>query len=348
MVSAAALKTDRIEKWDLLRALLIFLVVLGHTADYYTSGSSKMQALFIFIYSFHMPCFLFLDGMFSKRNVNNKNYSRIFSYLILYVLIKFLVFLAKGIAGKGFTFSLFSSQGLAWYALALFWCNLITIFLKRFPKRWVLCATILLACLAGYDNNISDTLVISRTIVFYPFFFMGYCTDPCLLEKRTSPKCAKIAGLLILIAAAVLIFFKIDDIYFIRSLLTGRNPYSVFSSSYEMSKQLVNSGGILRLVYYPVVCLLCAAVIAIIPSHSRALHFLTGVGKRSLQIYILHRPILYILYDGLHLDDLLASRGISNLIIIPLALGLTLLLSVPFLEKPVRAVVYPKVLQKKE
>ncbi|MCD7843041.1 MAG: acyltransferase family protein [Clostridiales bacterium] len=69
----------RIEKWDLLRALLIFLVVLGHTVNYYTADSVWMRGLFLFINSFHMPCFLFLDGLFSKRNVDGKRYSRIFS-----------------------------------------------------------------------------------------------------------------------------------------------------------------------------------------------------------------------------------------------------------------------------
>lgn len=364
-------RQDRIEKWDLLKALLIFLVVLGHFTDYYTPDSSKMRALFLFIYSFHMPCFLFADGLFSKNTINKNNYSRIFSYLCIYIAAKMLNTFVHGIVNHTFSFSLFSEDAFPWYGLTLFWCCLITIFLKQFSRKWILCAAILFACFAGYDNDISDFLVLSRTIVYYPFFFLGYCTDYRHLEKATSSWRAKLTGVLILVVTAVFILLKIDDIYFIRPLLTGRNPYSALT----ISEDLKMWGGLLRLAYYPVVLFLCMAVIAVIPSNvspactvktaesnahtrsahfsahfsytalvemqTRTLHFFAGVGRRSLQIYLLHRPVLYILYNGFHLNDFMTRCGVPNLVIIPLAFLLTLVLSPPVLEKPVRAVIYP-------
>ncbi|MCD7755122.1 MAG: acyltransferase family protein, partial [Firmicutes bacterium] len=172
---------QRIEKWDIARGILIFLVVLGHFVAYYAEDSQKMQSLFLFIYAFHMPCFLFIDGMFSKKNVDERRYSRIFSYLVLYFFAKILIALTQGVINHRMHFSLLEESGLPWYGLVLFACSLLTVFLKRFSRRWVLCASILLACFVGYDDSISDFLALSRVIVYFPFFFLGYCTGPVQL-----------------------------------------------------------------------------------------------------------------------------------------------------------------------
>lgn len=335
-------KNERIEKWDIARACLIFLVVLGHFVDYHVEDSANMRALFVFIYSFHMPCLLFIDGMFSKRNVDEKRYNHIFSYLVLYLASQILISLTRGIIRHEITFNLFSENGLPWYGLALFWCSLMTIFLKRFPKRWVIAASVVLACIVGYDSNVKDTLALSRTIVFFPFFYLGYCVDPKRLAEAVSSRRAKISGLAILIAAALLCYFKIDDFYFVRALVTGRNPYNSFRNTYGMD-ELVFYGGLCRLAWYGVVAMLGAAVFAVIPAHAHGWRLPTAVGRRTLQIYILHKPFLYILYEGLHLDRFLEIYGISKLVLIPVAAFLTLFLALPFWEKTVRAIIYPQV-----
>ena len=63
---------ERVSLWDNAKFLLIFLVVLGHFADYYTKDSLNMRRLFLFIYLFHMPAFIFISGLFSKNTVNHK------------------------------------------------------------------------------------------------------------------------------------------------------------------------------------------------------------------------------------------------------------------------------------
>ena len=48
---------NRLQKWDILKCFLIFLVVLGHVADFYTKESQGMRNLYLLIYTFHMPLF---------------------------------------------------------------------------------------------------------------------------------------------------------------------------------------------------------------------------------------------------------------------------------------------------
>lgn len=56
-------------KWDNVKLILIILVVVGHVADYYMSKSTIMYIIRFYIYIFHMPAFLFVSGLFSKRVV---------------------------------------------------------------------------------------------------------------------------------------------------------------------------------------------------------------------------------------------------------------------------------------
>ena len=57
---------SRIYFFDNLRALLIFLVVLGHMFEIFVSRISDIA--YVFIYLFHMPLFVFCSGYFAKFN----------------------------------------------------------------------------------------------------------------------------------------------------------------------------------------------------------------------------------------------------------------------------------------
>ena len=131
MAECIPITAARSEKWDILKFFLIFLVVLGHAADYYTSDSETMKSLFIFIYSFHMPVFIFVSGLFAKRNVNENRMDKIVGYLIIYVVLKLYPFCYRNLAGQSAGFHLFTENGVPWFMLALFWFNLITMILKK-------------------------------------------------------------------------------------------------------------------------------------------------------------------------------------------------------------------------
>ena len=63
----------RIFLFDNLKFLLIMTVVVGHCVYYMTGNSNIMKSIFIFIYSFHMPLFIYLSGLFhSDHNVKER------------------------------------------------------------------------------------------------------------------------------------------------------------------------------------------------------------------------------------------------------------------------------------
>lgn len=325
---------NRIAKWDNIKFVLIFLVVLGHFCEIYTGESINLKRIFFFIYIFHMPAFLFLSGVFSKRNIDQKRFSNIFSYLILFYVAKILLYIAKFIANKPHEFSLFTEKGLPWYALTLFAFNLMTIFLKRFDKKYMLIALIILACFTGYDSDVSDFLALSRIVVYYPFFFAGYCLDRQKLLEFISRKWVKIASAAVLLVIMAIVYFKIDEIYWLRPLLTGRNPFSKL-------EQYVQYGGLMRLVYYPIVALIVIAVMSLIP----ALQGITmKIGSRSLQIYVLHYCFIYLLYGFFDIDKMMKTIFPFSpyLMILPITILLILFCSLNIFEKFFKFILYPK------
>ena len=59
--------------FDNARAILILLVVFGHMLQPYTSGDKYLSALYLVIYSFHMPTFLFYIWLF-RENIDKPYY----------------------------------------------------------------------------------------------------------------------------------------------------------------------------------------------------------------------------------------------------------------------------------
>ena len=86
----------RIFLFDNLKFFLILTVVIGHFIDYMTKSSHMMSGLFLFIYSFHMPFFIYLAGLFhSNHNIKSRCVSFIaigFSMKILFALCRMIFF----------------------------------------------------------------------------------------------------------------------------------------------------------------------------------------------------------------------------------------------------------------
>ncbi|WP_052356695.1 acyltransferase family protein [[Clostridium] dakarense] len=60
---------------DNLKVLLIFLVVFGHLIERYINTNDTLMGMYMFIYTFHMPLFIFISGFLSKNIHKSKKYS---------------------------------------------------------------------------------------------------------------------------------------------------------------------------------------------------------------------------------------------------------------------------------
>lgn len=323
-----AMDKVRDTKWDNVKAVLIFLVVLGHLSDNYTANSALARALFFFVYLFHMPLFIFISGLFSKRYIKERRYEKILFFLFFYFILKFVMALQTVLLGSVPSFSLWTEGWIPWYCLAIFVFYLITIVVDQLPRWFVLPFSVLLACFVGYDSAVNAAFVQSRIIVFYPFFFLGYILSPQKVGEWLSKRWIRIFGIVVLLGVGTFLLFNVDHVYWVRGFLTGQNPFSNWSGRRGAF------GGLVRLMCYGASTVMGAALIAVVPKKMGKL--VSTVGRRSLEVYALHMPVYTALYHfGLQswMNYLLPTH--PNFLIFPIAVVVTLVCTWSGFEKAV-------------
>lgn len=288
MPEAISQGTGRSQKWDILKFFLIFLVVLGHAADFYKWTSDFMLFLRLFIYLFHMPLFIFISGLFSKKTVNEKRYSRLAGYIAVYAVLKIFEYLYKLLSGSDVKLDFLTAGGSQWFVLTLFWLQLITIAVKRFPPKYVMPVGILLSCACGFINVNSDFLAFMRTVVFFPFFYLGYCLDRTRLEKFCVGRNKKLLAAAFLAVVAVLFFVFSDFFFALSPLFSGRYPFSriLFHSEF---------GVLYRLAYYLLSTAVGLCFIVLTPDKTKS-GIPALLGQRTLGVYGFHYIVFHFMY----------------------------------------------------
>lgn len=277
-----ALTDKRDYFFDNARAILIFLVVLGHLLQPYTSEDNYLSALYLLIYSFHMPTFLFISGYFAKH-IDQPNYLEKVSRKLLAPYAIFFTFFSiyYYLVGKSDSIQLnpFDPVFALWFLITLFFFHVILVIVKNYKPVYVLSIAIFVSLLAGFSNNIDGYMSISRTIVFFPIFYIGYLFTQ---EKTQFLRNRKLN----IIAIIILIGFFIA--YFIHPInsdwLLGSSPYTSIG---EDPKDIYSPAK--RLFLYVIILTTMFAFLNLVPKKK---HIFTYIGSRTMQVYLLHGLII--------------------------------------------------------
>lgn len=325
----------RIAKWDNIKFILILCVVMGHVLNsYYCGDEGEAKAITLFIYSFHMPAFVFISGLFSKGSINGKRYDKIISYLFLFVVTKVCFFLSKIVIGKNSRLQFNNMDDLSWFAFAIFVFFFITIILKRFNTKWIMAISILFALIAGLDKEINTLYSLGRITTFYPFFLAGYLLNPQKLLEFTNKIWVKIIALLVFVGDAFFCIKMREQYGFLMKIFREKCSYN----AWHLTRQ---EGIMYRSIWYIAAFLLIFSLIAIVPSvHS----VFTTWGSRTLAVYCLHYIPMRIFFEGLGGGDLLMRVSPNGRVYLSLivALLIVILLSLKPVKKIVDFFVYPK------
>lgn len=271
--------TNRTPLWDNVRFFLIVLVVVGHFTN--TEGIGVYQSIFIFAYSFHMPLFFFVAGLFHK---NDRIPQKAVSYLALYVFFKLSVYVLKHLFGKHTPLNLLKAEAAPWFMLVMAYFTVLTYLLRNANKFTVIAAAVILGILAGYPAFLGDSfLALMRMFVFFPFYYLGYVSDRSRLEALASNRKLKFAGAFVLLIWAIVCLLYIKQIRPIRGVLTGRKLYE--------ETVLGALAPLYRVLNYLMSALF--GFCAILATPVRSLPIVTKWGSRTLQIYYWHRMFLY-------------------------------------------------------
>lgn len=321
----------RIAWWDNVRFILIILVVMGHFADNFTEKFDTYKSIFLFIYSFHMPLFIFISGNLHKnRNITEK----CLFYVSVGFILKIILSLSYQAIGDQPFFSLLSDFYLPWYLFAMTGFVLLTYLLREQNKYYILIISILIACFTGFDSTIGDTLYLSRIVIFFPFYWVGSMINIEKLLHLKKRLWKKNIALAVIILWIFLCFTYIDDLYVLRHLFTGRNYFNDIIFEY---------GPLMRLLCYGISTLISVAVILIIPSHH--IDGFSSMGERSLHVYFWHWPVFLILNYHLNINVIIYSGVLGEVTYLLLSIVLSIILSQKFVSYPlewIRKLCYEK------
>ena len=133
--------------WDNIKALLICLVVTGHCIEVSAVHHSLTRAVNYWIYSFHMPAFIFVSGFWAKSYCKNGRVraEKLATLICYYTAFQILFSVLKLIFNiKTSSISFFSPARGLWYLLAMIFFYLLVPLAERLPSYIVLPALITL------------------------------------------------------------------------------------------------------------------------------------------------------------------------------------------------------------
>lgn len=327
---------QRLFCYDNLKFLLMFCVVLGHFLDDNTiqSGGTDneriddlINEIFVFVYAFHMPCFLFISGLFDKKRDKLNSDSLLFYIimgLLLNVEISFAQMLFLDDKSDNY-FSLLNVEGVYWFLFALAAYKALCYLLRYADPKLIMTLSVLLALFSGYDDELGEWLSLSRIIVFFPFYYAGSLIDPQKLINVTRKLWVKLLSLSAAAAWFYFCFYKSEKVLWLRRLFTGKNPYSKI--------QLPNCEFWHRGIAMLISAALCIALISLVPNIR--LPFVSKFGKRTFQVYFLHRPVIFWLEYTVITEEI--QRIYPNswwIVLIAASMAITIVLSAEIFQKP--------------
>lgn len=319
---------------DNIRFLLIMIVVCGH----FVERAGVFTSLYKFIYSFHMPAFIFLSGYVAKKDTKA---DKKIGLAVLYIVTIFCFWAFRKYAlGANVKLTFFNPTPYTgtWYLLALFIWSLIFPLFENLQPVVAMVIAVAMGLLAGIDNTIGNYMSLSRIVVFFPFYLLGYYSRKNrILETMKSRKYNYI------IAAVIVVLFAVLTIKYNKSI---RIWQFTCKRSYSLLKMSNLKGMANRAMFYCTSTLLSFSIFMLVPSCKT---FFTKLGRNTIAVYWCHLLLIIWLAKTEMLEKFVASH--SPYWIFPMVIAVTFFFSIPFWSKPFNLILsakYSRLFRKRE
>lgn len=317
--NTAILQKNRMAWVDYLRGIAIILVVYRHALlgleRSHTPVPGTLSDANMIFYSFRMPLFFILSGIFINGSIARKPFNKLvynkfenllYPYLIWATIqITLQICLARFSNAyrtiQDYTFIFYDPRTLDqfWYLPALFNTTIIYLVIKvklRAPAWSQLFIGLGFYLLAPLIPNIS---MLSDWMLFYIFFALGDIMSTLFFKERTQR--------------------------FLKSPLTLLAIIPVFIVTEMHYLHRMNGGGVGPFEFIPIALIGCFSmfVLAFRLQSWNILRFLRILGFHSLFIYVMHVMItaftrsILVIYFGIHSPELLLLACILAGVIIP-------------------------------
>lgn len=317
---------------DNSKGLLIFLVVLGHSLEFIRKDYEVARLLYVFIYEFHMPVFVFISGYLSK-NVEKGRRNAVRNFLtpfLLFNIIWNLITLVGPLFLRGeFTelpseqaFSFFTPGWALWYIFAMFLWKILLPDLLKFKNIFIL--SVIAGIFVKLSGEFGSYMALSRTITFAPFFLAGYYSSEEKLKRfRKFTRfniLNKVPSILILIIGVLIALIFVNYSNIADEFFWADRSYSNFNIE-------IFTGILLYIAVYIIGFAFVYVFINLMPENQT---FLSKIGKNTLSVYFLHT---YFIGSILGLTSLMSSNLGKLLALIVGSLIVTFILSRDFVAR---------------
>ena len=308
---------ERNYKLDHAKLFFMFCVVLGHIIAVFEQGNTALHSMRVYVYLFHIPGFVFISGLFAKSSVKGNRWDRTISFILLFLFMTIVKCAFALIRKASPRLDLVSVTDIRWYSLGMFFWYGAAILLKKVDWRWVMAGSVILSMAAGYFlDRFASTFALLRAINFFPFFYAGLLIDSKRLTGLLEKKQIKICSALIVIAAAVLVSWKIKGLSPWLHLFRGLWGYREIDTELPLW-----SGAFWRLGAFFVSAVMALAWISVMPG--KRIPIISELGTKTLSVYAFHGPvyqtILYflpVLYEWIRKAPILLCLAFSIFVLV--------------------------------
>lgn len=311
---------QRIYKYDNVKALLIFLVVLGHMTTDYVSDSQIIRWSTLWIYTFHMPAFIFISGLVHKHYITAEKASlgikgetrmrwdKVLGFFLCGYGLKVFLQFTRTLMGQNPIWHWIEEPGIPWYLFVMAEYEILFYLMRRIDEKvkpWIMITgAFALSAAIGYFPSVGDTFCLSRMINFLPIYMLGYYMDMKeflgFIEKRKY----RILGWAGIAVSMVICRSGNWGMYSWRKWFTGRRSYEYLQQFFSYA---YDNGWWIRLAVWAVAIAITLSVIAVIPD--KDMGFITTIGSRTLNVYFWHRPLCYLFRNWAILPKLCVLFG---------------------------------------
>lgn len=301
--------------------MLILLVVLGHLIEPLINNSTMYKYIYITIYAFHMPLFVFISGYLLKLQ-NNR--FKIISLLTPYIIFQLVYFaFDKFILKLDTDLSMLYPNWILWFIFSLLIWNYITPYLIKI--KYYIPIAFIIALIVGMNNEIYYFLSLSRTLVYLPLFLIGHAFE--INSFKVFYNKIKNYNTLFIVAIIITIGLYINQIDV--RFFYGSYPY-------ELLNLTALTGVFCRVVIYVINISIIAFIISLMSYKKSRISY---IGGRTLGVYLIHGLIVkYVSHIGLY-QYISPNALIGIILLLGISILITILLSNKLIYNCIKSII---------
>ncbi len=330
-----AASSTRIALWDNAKFVMIALVVIDHSLATIRLRNDLAFGIYSAPFFIHMPMLIVIAGYFAKPNLGRKVAHSVMSLVGAWLIWEGIwVVMRAAIAGSPPKSTLLVEPAWSlWFLLTLATMRILLPLVVQL--RYPLTISIAAALAAGASAEIGPAFSASRTLCFLPFFVGGWIArDRGLLSgewfARPSARLRAAAWTIIAVLVVTVVVLASGSGWRIDLWLRWDEGYeSMFDAS---PLGIAGSGGVwselvvgvaVRLLFYAISAVASVAVLLVLP---RSRSVITDWGTRTLYVYLLHAPVIWVLRQLGAMDRLgdFGDLGVLAAMIVGMVLAVTL------------------------